>query len=401
MVARYGSITQASAELQRAQSAVSRSIKELEASLGVQLFERNPQGLLLTDFGRVLLRRSDLAFREMQHAQSQLSQQYAGARVPKAPIFTLSVHERHLRVLVALAHSKRIGTVALALGVSQPAVSMALRDLEASVGLPLVDRSHAQIRLSAAGEVLLLHVNRAMTQLRIAREEMAALKGVIQGHVTVGALPFGRPYMLPVAIGRLLESHPRLSVSTVEGSLETLIAGLRSGDIDLVFGALPSVEYHHELVREEFFDESMAVMARAHHPFLRKRSRTLAVALQEKWVLPRRGTPTRDVLSAALTRLGLNEPYVAVESSDLSLIRGLLLETDMISAASRHLFHHELNNGMLVELPLRLSGTSRSIGILTRTLEHSSPIAQLLISELRGVRKPDGKVRETQERSNR
>lgn len=389
-VARCGSVTHASGALQRAQSAVSRSIKELEASLGTELFERHPRGLLLTDFGRTLLHRTDIAFKEMQQAKNLLAQHHAGggARLLNAPVFTLSVHERHLRLLIVFSELRYMGSVALALGVSQPAVSMALRDLEASVGLPLFDRSHAGVRLSVAGEVLLLHVKRALTQLRIAGEEIAALKGVIQGQVTVGALPFGRPYMLPVAIGSLLKRHPKLHVRTVEGPLEALMAGLRSGDVDLVVGALPPVEHHRELVREELFEESMTVMARANHPLTAGRARALKTVLREAWVLPRRGTPSRDVLSVAFAKLGLEEPHVAVESSDLSVIRGLLLETDMISAASRHLFHHELSNGLLVALPMNLPGTSRTIGILRRTLEHSSPIAQLLISELRAVRKP-------------
>ncbi|QJW85517.1 hypothetical protein HK414_26175 [Ramlibacter terrae] len=81
----------------------------------------------------------------------------------------------------------------------------------------------------------------------------------------------------------------------------------------------------------------------------------------------------------------MREPSVAVESSDLSIIRGLLLETDMISAASRQLFQHELASGTLVTLPIRLAGTERAIGILRRTREHSSPGAQLLIEEIRSV----------------
>jgi len=100
-------------------------------------------------------------------------------------------------------------------------------------------------------------------------------------------------------------------------------------------------------------------------------------------VLPCHGTPTREALSTFLARRKLREPHVAVESSDLSVIRGLLLETDMISAASPQLFPYELRAGMLATLPVDLPGTERPIGILRRTQELSSPGAQLVMKEIR------------------
>lgn len=386
-VCREGSVTQAGEQLRRAQSAISRSVHELEAALGVELFERNARGMLLTDFGRALLQRAEIAFEEMDTARSALAEmaQAQGLRLRNAPIFSLAVTERRLDVLLAFAERGHMGAVAQRLGVSQPAVSMALRDLEAGVGLPLFDRSAARVGLTPAGERLLFHIKRALSQLRIAGAELSAMKGVVEGHVVVGALPFGRPYMLPVAIARLLREHPRLQVTTVEGPLDTLAAGVRAGDVDFVLGALPRAGRPVELVREELFSETMAVFVRAGHPLAQRSGLGLEDALRADWVLSRNGTPTREALAAVFSSLGLPQPRVAVQSSDLSIIRGLLLETDMVSAASRQLFHHELQDGTLVTLPIRLPGTSRPIGILRRTQDHSSPGAQLLIEELRRV----------------
>lgn len=127
------------------------------------------------------------------------------------------------------------------------------------------------------------------------------------------------------------------------------------------------------------------VLARRDHPLATAAAPDLADLMESAWVLPRQGTPTREALGACLAQHGLPEPQVAVESSDISLIRGLLLETDMLSAASRQLFPHELRAGILVELPVVLAGTERSMGILRRTQEHSSPGAQLLIEAIRRV----------------
>jgi len=132
--------------------------------------------------------------------------------------------------------------------------------------------------------------------------------------------------------------------------------------------------------------EPMVVLARRDHPLLAASAPLdLADLMEASWVLPRLGTPTREALGACLAQHGLPEPQAAVESSDISVIRGLLLETDMLSAASRQLFPHELRAGILAVLPVALPGTERSMGILRRTQEHSSPGAQLLIEEIRRV----------------
>jgi LysR family transcriptional regulator of gallate degradation len=384
-VARLGNVSRASEELRRAPSAVSRSIQELEAWFGVELFERSPRRWLLTDYGRSLRHRVEIAFGELGQACEALCSRFpkAATRLRSAPFFVLAVHERRLELLFAFTERRHISAAAAAVALSQPAVSMALQDLEAGVGVPLFDRTHAGVALTEAGELLVAHAKRALAQLRLATSEISAQKGVIEGQLVVGALPFSRSYLLPKAIGALLRAHPLLQVRTVEASLDALVTSLQLGDVDFLMGALPTETPASGLVLEPLGQQQMAVLARSDHPLATRGSLQLEEALDLPWVLPRQGTPTREALIACLAQQGLMEPQVAVESSDLSIIRGLLLETDMVTAASLQLFAHELGSGMLAALPLALPGTDRLIGILRRTQEHSSPGAQLLIEALR------------------
>ncbi|QJW85518.1 hypothetical protein HK414_26180 [Ramlibacter terrae] len=116
--------------------------------------------------------------------------------------------------------------------------------------------------------------------------------------MVVGALPFGRPYLLPVAIGRLVAKHPQLQVRTVEAPLDALVAGLRLGDVDFLLGALQSEQPGDDLVREELSQEPMTLLVRTGHPLAKRKGLQLADVLEGAWVLPRRGTPTRDALCA-------------------------------------------------------------------------------------------------------
>ncbi len=390
-VCHEGTVTRAAEALRRTQSSVSRSVREIEDSLGVPLFERHGRGMLLTEFGKVLLHRVERAFDQLESARTGLLEKEPGRRLRHTGIFSLSINELRLDALQAFATRTRVNLVARQIGVSQPAVSLAIRDIEAAAGFPVFNRNVSGVGLTPPGEILLLHVKRALAELRVARAEVAAMKGQIEGDVVVGTLPYARPYMLPVAVARLLKAHRGLRVSTIEGPFETLVSGLLAGDLDFVIGVLRPVELHPELVREELFEQDMAVFARAGHPLARRRSLTLKDIVNEEWVLARRKTPTRNVIAALFERQRLHHPNVVVESSDLTFIHGLLLQSDMLTATSTHLFHKEEANGSLVRLPVPLPGTSRPVGILRRTQEHSSPGANLLIQCVRDVPWPTGR----------
>lgn len=390
-VVAQGSLAGAARVLRRSATAVARALKETEAAVGAPLFERTAGGWLPTAAGQILHRRLERAFGELSAARDVLLAPPAGSvgraapPLRSAPLYRLAVHERRFELLLAFSERRPLGAAARMLGMSQPAASLALRALETAAGLPLFDRAPAGVCLNEAGQVLAAHVSRALAELRLALADIAATRGVIEGTLAVGALPFARPYLLPVAIGRLRAAHPALRLRTVEAPLPSLVASLRAGVLDLVVGALPPDVPGEGLEREELLREPLVVLARAGHPLARKARLTLRRTLEHPWVLPTRGTPTRDALEAALSRRGLSLPTVAVESADLSLIRGLLLESDMLSAASAPLFLHELRAGLLATLPIALPDTIRSVGILRRSGDYQSPGARRLVECLRAA----------------
>jgi len=276
-------------------------------------------------------------------------------------------------------------TVADQFGITQPAVSAAVRELEASLGLRLFERTPKGMLPSVHGEVLALHVKRALAELRHARDEIASLRGSTQGTVTVGALPLGRTLILPRAIARVVSRHPGLRIATVEGPFATLVAALRSGDVDFILGALRPPGYATDLVGEPLLSEELAIVARADHPLLRKPRTTLQAVARGAWVLPRPGTPTRDLVEALFARRRIRAPDVRVETSDLAVLRGVLLESDLVTAISARQLDHEFRAGLLKALPIALPETSRLIGITRRSASVPSPGATLLMDEIRAI----------------
>jgi len=382
-VCRYGSVSRASVALCRAQSAVTRAVLQLERELSVPLFERSVNGMLPTQFGNILLRRVERAFAYMDTAYRDVAVLTRQAR--RGQIYALHMSQRRLRVLVELARKRHMGAAADALAISQPAVSQLLHEIEESVGARLFERGARGLRPTEAGETLAWQLRLALNEIRIAADEIAAIRGLEQGEVRVGALSLGRTYLLPVAVTRLLAKYPALKVSTMEGPFETLAAALRAGEIDFVLGALRPPEYCKGLIRESFLDDSMAVMVRAGHPLRRRRRLGLRDIIEAQWVLPHAGTPTRNLFEGLLAQRGLAPPNVVLETTDLAIIREVLLESDMLTAISPHQFYREATAGMVARLPIDLPETFRQIGVLRRNDDRPSPGTQLLLAEIRAI----------------
>lgn len=385
-VARSGSVIKSSRLIRRAQSAVTRSIKELETDVGVLLFERRSQGMLLTEFGRALLIRIERAFFEMETARTA----FRGTTMPanlieKAPIFTLSISRQRLLVLAELVEQHHMGAVADSLGISQPAASQSLREIETSLGCKLFIRGPSGMQPTPLGALLGMHIRRTLAEIRAGEVEIQSLRGAIAGKVVVGSLSLGRTRLLPKAMIQLTKNYPNLTVTTVEGAFEHLAMRLRAGDIDFILGALRPPEHTIGLTREVVTYDVLSLVAGKWHPLTRKRKLTFADLASADWVLPPHGAPTRELLENALRSHGLSDPRVVVETADLAITRGILVGSNMLTAVSAHLFHEEIAAKTLVLLPLALPETGRPIGILQRSASSPSLAAQMLMANIRTI----------------
>lgn len=384
LVADEGSATRAAAALFRAQSAVTRSVQELESTLGEALFERRPSGMLPTPTGRAVLKRCERIFAELGELAQWSAAQQTRRRAPQEgalPAYLLNT--RRLQLFIALARHRHMPTAASSFGISQPAVSSAIRVLESGSGLRLFQRNPRGILLTAEGETFLLHAGRALNELRHVPNDIAALHGDIQGAVTVGALPLGRTLILPTAIARLTARHPNVRVVTDESAYETLVAGLRTGDIDFILGALRGQEAANGLSNERLMSEDMVILTRRDHPLAKARGLTFGDLRHAQWILPRSHAPARGLFESQFRRAKVKPPMPTVETADLAVIRGLLLHTDMLAALSAQQLHYECESGQLVVLDIPLHNTQRDIGLTMRAEGTPSPAARALIDAIR------------------
>jgi LysR family transcriptional regulator of gallate degradation len=382
-VVEYGSVSKASTVLFRAQPVVTRAILALEKRLGVSLFERNVNGMRLTDYGERTLPRAQRAMDELLAIPPLL-----GAALGHATEPLYLFQARRLEAFAKLCETHHMQTAANTLGVSQPAISAAIKILEQGSGCSLFERSPNGLLPTRLCQAMSVRVRRALNELRHIDADIAALGGFLQGIVHVGALPLGRTGILPEAIVRLTLEHPHVRVVTNESPFDLLASELRAGDVDFVLGALRPSAYANDLYSEALLQEEMVILVRRGHPWL-KTTPVYEDLVAARWILPRSGSPARQLLDAFFTHIGITAPNPVIETADLAILRGVLLRSDMLAAVSAHQLEYEMVSGDLVQLPLSLSHTTRPIGFISRAGALQPPGAQALMDKIREV------VRET------
>jgi LysR family transcriptional regulator of gallate degradation len=375
-VAAAGGIRRSAESLFRASSAVARSVAALEEALEVQLFERKGRGMLLTAAGALVRLRADRIEAELRDVRDDALRLRA-----KVGGIEALLNERRLQAAALLAEMHYMPSVAQAMGTSQSAVSQAIARLEDMLGVSMFLRTAHGMLPTEAGRRWIEHFERVLAELRHIPEDIAALAGVVQGVVTIGALPLARSQLLPTAIAAVLRQHPRLQVRSLESPYDELSAGLLSGRIDFIIGAL-RVTAGDAFTSTALFQDKAVLVARTGHPLAARKRLALKDLNGYPWVLGRAGTPLRELIESFFRSQGGVPPVPAVETGDLALLRGLLLDSDMLTVLSARQLYHEVRTAQLVMLPLEMPGLVRHIGVTTRNGAHLSPGARALLEEI-------------------
>lgn len=152
----------------------------------------------------------------------------------------MAITLRQLSYFRALARHRHFGRAAEAVNVSQPALSMQIKEMEALLGQPLVERRARDVVLTPFGRRILAHTERVLAAMR-GLEETARWQEGLAGRLTLGVIPTIAPYILPGALEALRSADISLDVHVLEGKTDRLIAQLQGGQLDVAVMALPVV----------------------------------------------------------------------------------------------------------------------------------------------------------------
>jgi LysR family hydrogen peroxide-inducible transcriptional activator len=146
---------------------------------------------------------------------------------------------KQLRYFDALAREQHFGRAADACSVTQPALSMQIQDLEASLGIALVERTRSGIKLTPKGEEIAARSQRLLNDVRNLIDYAQHAGGILSGTLRLGVIPSIAPYLLPPLLPLLKEKHPDLELHVRETQTQPLTDELVEGKLDVLLLALP------------------------------------------------------------------------------------------------------------------------------------------------------------------
>jgi len=253
---------------------------------------------------------------------------------------------RQLQVFEAVAREGSYTRAAEKLFLTQPAVSMQIRQLEGNVGLPLFEQLGRQAHLTAAGRELLVYSRRITSALAEAGEAIDELRGLRRGRLTLTVVSTASQFatqLLAAFAAQWPDVELRLDVTNLRG----VIAQLEENRPDLVITGRPPESL--DLEAHAFMDNPLVAVAAPQHPLAAQRGIPLQRLAEERFVLREPGSGTRRSIERYLAESGLSLT-AAIELSDHTAVKQAAAAGLGLAIVSLHTLALELASGALVVL---------------------------------------------------
>jgi len=228
---------------------------------------------------------------------------------------------RQLRYFLEVAGLGNFTKAAEALRIAQPAVSMAIKNLEEELDLVLFNRREKKVSLTAEGEIFLPHARRILEDLKAAELEMGELKGLAKGEVRIGIPPMISAYFFPDIFRDFLREYPQLHLSVYGEGAGRIQKMIGLGELDM--GVVAGESFPETLEVRQFLREEVVVCVPHDHPFASRRSVTLAEFIGEPLVFYKEGYYLREFFLEALKETG-STPHIVFETNLFSLVKSLV-----------------------------------------------------------------------------
>jgi DNA-binding transcriptional LysR family regulator len=228
---------------------------------------------------------------------------------------------RQLRYLEAVVRHRHFTNAADELHVAQSALSHQVRRLERELGVELLQRTTRSVQPTEAGELVAARARAVLAETEALRGEIDELRGLVRGHVTVGAMLFGGELDIPAILARFSSTFPDVDIELREGSAQRMIAMLDDGTVDVTFAL--ETEPPDGLERLPLSSEELAVAMSRTHPLAGDGPLPLQSLAGSRLIAFQRGSSTRQRVDEALAEAAV-APRIALEANDFALVRALV-----------------------------------------------------------------------------
>lgn len=281
---------------------------------------------------------------------------------------------KQMRGFTAVANSGSVSAAARELHLTPPAVSLQLRELENTIGIPLLERSESGMVMTLAGQELLELSKSIQDSLTRFGEVIGDLKGVDHGVVAVGVVSTAR-YFAPTVLAEFMKIYPQVKIQLLVGNRETTMEKLESMELDFAITGLPP---DHFGVKKEFISKHpQIIIVSPDHRLAKKQRIALSELQDETFLLREPGSGTRSITDKLFAR-SRNLPGSGLEFGSNETIKQAVMAGLGIAVISAHTVAAELKEKRLVALDVKGLPINRKWFVVKHANKRFLPSAQAL-----------------------
>jgi len=296
---------------------------------------------------------------------------------------------RDLFVFSTVVQRGSMAKAARELGVSHPAVSEVIADLEHALGVRLLDRSAQGIEPTIYGDALLKRSVEVFDALKQSIRDIEFLSDATTGEVRIGSMEAPWFTLLPDVIRRFAQQYPRIEVHTDVIDHSEVFRGLRERRYDCVLNQVRTArpeEAADDLTVEILYEDAGVVTAWAHSKWARRRKIDLAELIDEPWILTGPSAWSRPLGEEIFRAAGLSRPNPRIATDSIILRARLIAGSPYLGMFATSVLRRLIaDNYALTALPVDLPANAFSFGIVTLKNRTLSPVVERFLACVREV----------------
>ena len=291
---------------------------------------------------------------------------------------------RQVALLLSIGQHRTLRAAAAQLGLTQPAATKMLQELESAMGHALFDRVGRGLQLTAAGHCVLAYFEGLQGHFDALTRELGELEQGSAGKLCIGSIMAASPAVLTQALIRLKALYPLLTIEITVDTSDRLSDALRRGDLDLVIGRVPDTNAG-AFSFSPIAEEALSIVASPQHPLAGQARVAWAELLAYPWILQPHGSPMREVMEHEFKNQRSPLPRGLIETASILTTTNLIGNSHMLAVMPTEVAERYEAHGLLACLRYTVRQRLSVYGTIAARDRPAGPAATQLMQFLRSA----------------
>jgi DNA-binding transcriptional LysR family regulator len=284
-----------------------------------------------------------------------------------------------LKVFVTVIEQKNFSRAGDILNLSQPGVSLHIRNLENELGTKLIYRSPKQVQITEPGKILYRHAKQMLNHYETAKREINEFNNVVSGTMKIGASFTIGEYYLPKVLAEFAAQYPMVDIQIIISNSNDVIQGIRSNKLDI--GLIEGETDYKDIDVRPFMNDEMIVVVPPDHPLSQMDLIEGNMLQNQTWVLREQGSGTRTYSDKLLSSLELNIKKTFIFTS-IQGVKEAVMAGLGIALLSRLTVQKELKSNELKTFRLKNEPLIRPFSIVKKLDFEASKAMELFLRKV-------------------